>query len=99
MAGSRDRKVDHQNRLRRIEGQLRHIRALLAEVDGPIDTIDVLTRIAATVAALRSVGLELLDDHVAACLADAAAAAQADPLRAERKLAEASQAIARIVRS
>lgn len=99
MAGSRDRKVDHQNRLRRIEGQLRHIRALLAEGSGTIDTIDVLTQIAATVAALRSVGLAVADDHVAACLADAVAAAQTDSHRAERKVAEASQAIARIVQS
>ena len=97
MASSRDRKVDHQNRLRRIEGQLRHIRALLAEGGGTIDTIEVLTQIAGTVAALRSVGLALADDHVAACLADAAA--QTDSHRAERKVAEASQAIARVVRS
>lgn len=74
-------------------------RALLAEGSGPADTIEVLTRIAAAVAALRSVGLGLVDDPPAARRADTAAAARSDPRRAQRKVEEASEAVARIVRS
>jgi DNA-binding FrmR family transcriptional regulator len=104
MTGSDDRKADHRNRLRRIEGQLRRLRGALEAAcdDEPSngsgwDRIEVVTELAAAIAALRAVAQRLVDEHVGACLA--AAAAAEDPKHARQKLDEASQAIARLVRS
>ena len=47
-------------------------------------------------AALEAVALKLLEDHLAHCVADAARAGGAE---ADQKLKEASDAIARLVRS
>ena len=58
--------------------------------------IDILTQISAVTSALQSVALGLLDDHLNHCVSHAAAEGGAE---AERKLAEASAAIARLVRS
>ena len=58
--------------------------------------IDVLTQISAVNSALRSVALELLDEHLAHCVTRAVARAAA---RRDEKIAEASAAIARLVRS
>ena len=80
-------------RLKRIEGQARGIHRMVEE-----DTycIDILTQISALTKALESVALGLLDDHLKHCVMDAAA--QGGPV-AETKLKEASDAIARLVRS
>jgi DNA-binding FrmR family transcriptional regulator len=58
-------------RLRRIEGQVRGLQRMIEE-----DTycIDVLTQVNSVVAALRAVGLGLLDDHVRHCVRDSIAA-------------------------
>jgi DNA-binding FrmR family transcriptional regulator len=58
--------------------------------------IDILVQVSAATRALQSVALELLDDHLAHCVADAVAAGGN---QAEDKLVEASAAIARLVRS
>jgi DNA-binding FrmR family transcriptional regulator len=58
--------------------------------------IDVLEQVSAATRALQSVALELLDDHLAHCVADAVTAGGDD---AAVKLDEASAAIARLVRS
>ena len=58
--------------------------------------IDVLTQISAVNSALQSVALALLDDHLGHCVAHAIEGGGDD---AESKLAEASAAIARLVRS
>ena len=63
---------------------------------GYSDKIDVLTQISAVNRALQSVALELLDDHLSHCLAEALAQGGAG---AEEKVAEASAAIARLVRT
>ena len=65
-------------------------------VDEDSYCIDVLTQISAVTKALQAVALELLDDHLSHCVADAVAAGGDD---ADAKLAEASEAIARLVRS
>jgi DNA-binding FrmR family transcriptional regulator len=80
-------------RLRRIEGQVKGIQRMVGE---DAYCIDVLTQISAAKSALESVALELLDDHLAHCVR-AAVAAGGD--EADEKLAEASTAIARLVRS
>lgn len=80
-------------RLKRVEGQARGIARM---VDEEQYCIDILTQISALTAALRGVALGLLDDHMKHCLLDAA---QLGPVAAEAKIQEASDAIARFVRS
>ncbi|GAA1751553.1 metal-sensitive transcriptional regulator [Kocuria aegyptia] len=80
-------------RLKRIEGQARGIHRM---VDEEQYCIDILTQISALTSALRNVGLGLLDDHMKHCVLDAA---QLGEDAAEAKLKEASEAIARLVRS
>ena len=86
-------KADNLARLRRVEGQVRGLQRLVEQ-----DTycIDVLTQVSAATKALRSFALELLNEHMATCVADAAAKGGAE---AEIKVKEASDAIARLVRS
>jgi CsoR family transcriptional regulator, copper-sensing transcriptional repressor len=80
-------------RLRRIEGQVRGIAGM---VEDDRYCIDVLDQVAAVTRAIQGVALVLLDGHLAHCVADAAAAGGEEK---EAKLAEASAAIARLVRS
>ena len=54
-----------QNRLRRIEGQVRGVQRM---VDEEVYCIDVLTQIASVVSALEKVGTILLKDHVEHCV-------------------------------
>jgi CsoR family transcriptional regulator, copper-sensing transcriptional repressor len=82
-----------QKRLRRIEGQIRGLQRM---VDEDRYCINVLEQVAAVTRALQSVSLELLDDHLAHCVLDAAKVGGDD---ASRKMEEASAAIARLVRS
>jgi DNA-binding FrmR family transcriptional regulator len=80
-------------RLRRVEGQIRGLQRM---VDEDTYCIDVLTQISAATKALESVALELLDGHLAHCVREAVASGGPD---ADAKVAEASAAIARLVRS
>ncbi len=59
-----------QNRLRRIEGQVRGIEKM---VEDDRYCIDILTQIAATTTALETVGLKILEDHTRHCVAGALA--------------------------
>jgi CsoR family transcriptional regulator, copper-sensing transcriptional repressor len=93
MPGYRGSKDALKVRLRRIEGQIRGLERM---VDEDAYCIDVLTQVSAVTKALQAVALELLDEHLAHCVTDAVAAGGAD---AEEKVAEASAAIARLVRS
>ena len=86
-------KDNYQRRLRRIEGQARGLQRM---VDEEKYCIDILTQISAMTKALQSVALELLEDHMAHCVV--AAAREGGPA-AEEKIQEASEAIARLVRS
>ena len=80
-------------RMRRIEGQTRGIARMVEEEQY---CIDILTQISATTKALQSVALGLLEDHMNHCVV---AAAQTGGQEAQDKIAEASEAIARLVRS
>jgi DNA-binding FrmR family transcriptional regulator len=91
--GYRDTKDAHLKRLRRIEGQVRGIERM---VEQDKYCIDVLTQVSAVTKALQAVALGLLDEHMAHCLADAVAQGGDE---ADAKLKEASDAIARLVRS
>lgn len=86
-------KDNHAKRLRRIEGQVRGIAKM---IDDDKYCIDILTQISAVNSALRSVALSLLDEHLDHCVTRAVAEGGDE---ANRKLAEASAAIARLVRS
>ena len=80
-------------RLRKIEGQARGLQRM---VDEEQYCIDILTQISALTKALEGVALGLLDDHLTHCVLDAAHSGGDE---AQEKIAEASAAIARLVRS
>jgi DNA-binding FrmR family transcriptional regulator len=78
-------------RLRRIEGQVRGITKMVEEERY---CIDVLTQVAAAKAALESVSVTLLSDHMQHCVADAIKTGDGT-----EKVREVSAAIGRLVRS
>jgi CsoR family transcriptional regulator, copper-sensing transcriptional repressor len=86
-------KVAYQRRLKRIEGQVRGIARM---VEDDAYCIDVLTQVSAATKALQAVALGLLDDHLGHCVREAVTAGGED---AESKLREATDAIARLVKS
>ena len=71
MEFSDDVKDDLHKRLRRVEGQIRGIQAMLAE---DRECRDVVTQIAAATKALEQVGFRLLAAGLTSCLADPARA-------------------------
>ncbi|MDQ3455160.1 MAG: metal-sensitive transcriptional regulator [Actinomycetota bacterium] len=87
------RKDDYLKRLRRIEGQSRGLQRMVEEEQY---CIDILTQVSAMTKALQSVALGLLEEHLSHCVVQAAAAGGP---AAERKVKEATEAIARLVRS
>ena len=93
MVGYEGHKDAVLKRLRRIEGQVRGISRM---VDDDTYCIDVLTQVSAATSALQSVARLLLEDHLSHCVAEATRAGGAE---ADAKVKEASEAIARLVRS
>ncbi|WP_281245195.1 metal-sensitive transcriptional regulator [Raineyella antarctica] len=91
--GYADHKQDYTRRLRRIEGQVRGLQRMVEEDQY---CIDILTQISAVTKALESTALRLLDEHLSHCVTHAI---EAGGQEADDKLAEASAAIARLVRS
>lgn len=88
--GSKD---EYLKRLRRIEGQARGLQKM---VEDEKYCIDILTQVSAMTKALQSVALGLLDEHLNHCVVGAV---EAGGDEADQKLKEASDAIARLVRS
>ena len=80
-----------QDRLRRIEGQVRGINRM---VDEDQYCIDILTQLNAVLAALRAVGLGLLDDHVRHCVKESIEQGSGD-----EKVEELLSAVARLASS
>ena len=80
-----------QDRLSRIEGQVRGLRKM---VDEDRYCIDVLTQVNATKAALESVALRLLADHTEHCVAEAIRSGEG-----AHKVRELNEAVQRLVRS
>ena len=93
MHGYTKDKAAYLTRMRRIEGQVRGI-AKMIETDQYC--IDVLTQVSAATKALEAVALGLLDEHLQHCVAQAIA--EGGDV-ADQKVREASDAIARLVRS
>jgi len=93
MHGYTENKDAYLKRLRRVEGQVRGIAKM---IEDDKYCIDVLTQVSAATKALEAVALGLLDEHLRHCVAQAAA--QGGQI-ADQKVAEASAAIARLVKS
>ena len=91
MAGYSKHKQDVQARLRRIEGQVRGISAMVEE---DRYCIDVLTQVSAAKAALDRVALMLLADHTEHCVTEAIRSGGG-----ARKVRELNDAVERLVRS
>lgn len=83
----------HLKRLRRIEGQIRGLQRM---VDEDTYCIDVLTQVSASTKALQSFALSLLEEHLRHCVA---AAAEEGGAELDAKVAEATAAIGRLLRS
>lgn len=94
MRGYTMTKEQYLSRLRRVEGQVRGLQRMIED-----DTycIDVLQQIAAANGALQNVAIGLLDEHVGHCVANAAADGEQD--KAREMVTEATQAIARLVKT
>ncbi len=91
--GYLDDKERYLARLKRIEGQARGIHRMVEEEKY---CIDILTQISALTSALEGVAIGLLDEHLKHCVVDAAK--EGGP-EADQKIKEASDAIARLVKS
>ena len=91
--GYHKQKQEHLKRLRRIEGQIRGLQRM---VDEDVYCIDILTQVSASTKALQSFALQLLEEHLRHCVADAALKG-GDEIDA--KVKEATQAIARMLRT
>jgi DNA-binding FrmR family transcriptional regulator len=81
-----DQKAALLKRLKRIEGQVRGLQNMVEEERY---CIDILTQISATRAALDSVALGLMEDHVRHCVRDGG----------DEKVDELMGAVGRLVRS
>jgi DNA-binding FrmR family transcriptional regulator len=78
---------DLQDRLRRIEGQIRGLQRM---VDEDQYCIDILTQVNSAVAGLRAVGIGLLDGHVRHCVRESIERGKGD-----EKVEELMAAVAR----
>jgi len=98
--GYEDNKDAYLKRLRRIEGQIRGLHRM---VEDDVYCIDILTQVSAAKSALQSVAVGLVEDHLGHCVRDAVTgAATGTPdgqAQAEAKVAEASAAITRLLKS
>ncbi|HEV2933265.1 MAG TPA: metal-sensitive transcriptional regulator [Streptosporangiaceae bacterium] len=93
MYGYTPDKEDYLKRLRRIEGQVRGLQKM---IEDDKYCIDILTQVSAATKALQSVALGLLEDHLGHCVTQAVA--EGGDV-ADAKVREASEAIARLVKS
>ena len=80
-----------QNRLRRIEGQVRGLQRMVEE---EAYCVEILTQIASIVSASEKVALILLNDHVEHCVREAIEEGE----KADEKVAELAAAVERFLR-
>ncbi|MDA3649460.1 metal-sensitive transcriptional regulator [Saccharopolyspora indica] len=93
MHGYTQDKDNYLKRLARIEGQVRGLARMIEEDKY---CIDILTQVSAVTKGLQAVSLRLLDEHLKHCVAEALAEGGQN---ADEKVKEASDAIARLVKS
>ncbi|GHF70464.1 metal-sensitive transcriptional regulator [Streptomyces thermodiastaticus] len=91
--GYHQQKDEHLKRLRRIEGQIRGLQRM---VDEDVYCIDILTQVSASTKALQSFALQLLEEHLRHCVADAAVKGGTE---IDAKVEEATKAIGRLLRT
>jgi DNA-binding FrmR family transcriptional regulator len=91
MPGYKSHKAQVQDRLRRIEGQIRGVQKM---VDEDRYCIDVLTQVAAVKAALDAVALLLLQDHTEHCVVEAIQAGDGS-----QKIRELNEAVERLIKA
>jgi DNA-binding FrmR family transcriptional regulator len=82
-----------QNRLRRIEGQVRGLQRMVEEESY---CVDVLTQVASVVSALEKVGALVLRDHVEHCVRESIEAGDGE--KADEKVDELTAAVERFLR-
>jgi DNA-binding FrmR family transcriptional regulator len=80
-----------QNRLRRIEGQVRGVQRMVEE---EAYCVDILTQISSIVSAAEKVGLLLLNDHVEHCVRESIEKGEG----ADEKIEELTSAVERFLR-
>ncbi len=80
-----------QNRLRRIEGQVRGVQRMVNE---EAYCVDVLTQIGSVVSALEKVGMILLNDHVEHCVRESIEKGEGP----DEKIEELTAAVERFLR-
>ncbi len=88
MHGYSMNKKDLQDRLRRIEGQVRGLQRM---VDEDTYCIDILTQLNSVNAALKAVGMGLLDGHVRHCVRESL-----EQGRGDEKVEELMAAVGRL---
>ncbi|MGW3472224.1 metal-sensitive transcriptional regulator [Saccharopolyspora sp. NPDC000995] len=93
MHGYTQDKDNYLKRLARIEGQVRGLARMIEEDKY---CIDILTQVSAATKGLQAVSLRLLDEHLKHCVAEALSEGGKN---ADEKVREASEAIARLVKS
>lgn len=91
--GYTEDKDAYLKRLNRIEGQ---VRGLARMVERDEYCVDILTQVAAATKALQAVSIGLVSQHLHHCVAEAIASGNG---KADQKVKEAADAIARLVRS
>ena len=94
MFGYSEKKDKLLKRLARAEGQVRGVARM---IEDDRYCIDILTQLAAADTALESVALEILDDHVKHCVADALASG--DDADASAKIDELLAAVRRFAKT
>jgi DNA-binding FrmR family transcriptional regulator len=90
MYGYATKKDDLTGRLRKVEGQVRGLQRMVEEDQY---CLDILTQVSSAVAALRAVGMGLLDDHVRHCVRESIQAGGGDD-----KVEELMAAVARFAK-
>ena len=88
MVGYSMNKKDLKDRLRRIEGQVRGLQRM---VDEDTYCIDILTQLSSVSAALKAVGMGLLDGHVRHCVTESI-----EQGRGDEKVEELMAAVGRL---
>ncbi len=81
-----------QNRLKRIEGQVRGLQRM---VDEEVYCVNVLTQVSSVVSALEKAGALVLKDHVEHCVRESIEKGGQD---ADEKIAELNEAVERFLR-
>ncbi|MDP8950834.1 MAG: metal-sensitive transcriptional regulator [Actinomycetota bacterium] len=80
-----------QNRLKRIEGQVRGVQRM---VDEEVYCVDILTQVSSIVSAIEKVGAVLLKDHVEHCVRESIEKGE----DADEKVKELTEAVERFLR-